>query len=48
MSCLFAYIDAGSGSMILQAIMGGFAGFMVLSRIAWQAILPRIRQRDRE
>ena len=48
MSCLFGYIDAGTGSMILQAIMGGFAGLMVLSRIAWQAILPRIGLRATE
>jgi hypothetical protein len=42
MACLFAYLDAGTGSMILQALMGGFAGFMVLSRVVWQTILPRL------
>ncbi len=40
---LFAYLDAGTGSMILQALMGGFAGLLVLSKVAWNAILPRIR-----
>ena len=38
---LFAYLDAGTGSMILQALMGGFAGLMVLSRIAWQSFFSR-------
>jgi hypothetical protein len=48
MACLFAYLDAGTGSMILQALMGGFAGFMVLSRIAWQNLLPRLGIRCKE
>jgi hypothetical protein len=26
---ILAYLDPGSGSMILQAILGGFAGLMV-------------------
>lgn len=38
---VFAYLDAGTGSMILQAIMGGFAGLMVLSRVAWQSFVNR-------
>ena len=38
---LFAYLDAGTGSMILQALMGGFAGLMVLSRVAWQSFFSR-------
>jgi len=38
---VFAYLDAGTGSMILQALMGGFAGLMVLSRVAWQAFVSR-------
>ena len=38
---LFAYLDAGTGSMILQALMGEFAGLMVLSRVAWQSFFSR-------
>jgi hypothetical protein len=28
-SVILGYLDAGSGSMILQAILGGAAGFLV-------------------
>lgn len=35
---LFAYLDAGSGSLILQAILGGAAGILVAFR-AWKARL---------
>jgi hypothetical protein len=33
---LFAYLDAGSGSLILQAILGGLAGIAVAFK-AWKA-----------
>lgn len=35
---LFAYLDAGSGSLILQAILGGAAGILVAFK-AWKARL---------
>lgn len=35
---LFAYLDAGSGSLILQAVLGGIAGIVVAGR-AWKARL---------
>ena len=38
---LFAYLDAGTGSMLLQIAMGGFAGLMVMSRLAWQSLFRR-------
>lgn len=33
---MFAYLDAGSGSLILQAILGGAAGLVVAFK-AWKA-----------
>lgn len=33
---IFAYLDAGSGSLILQAILGGAAGLVVAFK-AWKA-----------
>ncbi|HJS72487.1 MAG TPA: hypothetical protein VJ858_07150 [Acidimicrobiia bacterium] len=33
---LFGYLDAGSGSLILQAILGGAAGIAVAFK-AWKA-----------
>lgn len=35
---LFGYLDAGSGSLILQAILGGAAGIAV----AWKAWKARL------
>lgn len=32
----FAYLDAGSGSLILQAVLGGLAGIAVAFK-AWKA-----------
>ena len=42
MCALFGYLDPGTGSMLMQALMGGFAGFMVLSRLVWKSVLPRL------
>ena len=33
---IFAYLDAGSGSLILQAVLGGIAGVVVAFK-AWRA-----------
>lgn len=35
---IFGYLDAGSGSLILQAILGGAAGLFVAFK-AWKARL---------
>jgi len=34
---IFAYLDPGTGSMLLQAIVGGSAGLMVLCRHLWRS-----------
>ncbi len=33
-----AYLDAGTGSMILQLLIGGFAGALVVGKLYWQKI----------
>lgn len=33
---IFAYLDAGTGSLILQALLGGIAGVVVAAK-AWKA-----------
>lgn len=35
---IFGYLDAGSGSLLLQAILGGAAGILVAFK-AWKARL---------
>ncbi|MGI8945607.1 MAG: hypothetical protein ACR2GL_05135 [Thermoleophilaceae bacterium] len=45
---LLAYLDPGSGSMILQIIAGGAAAVAVTARLYWNRILKflRIRKDD--
>lgn len=31
----FAYLDPGTGSMLLQALVGGFAGLIVFGKHIW-------------
>ena len=38
MAALFAYFDPGSGSMLLQAIVGGTAGLLVFSKYIWESL----------
>ncbi|HEY8370223.1 MAG TPA: hypothetical protein VIM86_13010 [Thermodesulfobacteriota bacterium] len=33
-----AYLDPGSGSMLLQLVLGGVAGFVVLVKLYWQKL----------
>lgn len=33
-----AYLDAGTGSLILQIIAGGVAGLLVIGKLYWQKI----------
>ncbi len=35
----FAYLDPTSGSMILQAVLGGFAGAAVVLKLYWHRII---------
>ena len=33
-----AYLDPGSGSMLLQLLLGGVTGVMVIAKLYWQRI----------
>ncbi len=41
MNLIFAYLDPGSGSLILQALVGGFSGIVVLGRYLWTQYMTR-------
>lgn len=48
---LIAYLDAGSGSLLLQLLFGGVAGIGVFVKMRWQrirAILARSNHDDSE
>jgi hypothetical protein len=39
-----AYLDPGSGSMLLQLLLGGFAAFGVVAKLYWRRIIPLVRR----
>jgi hypothetical protein len=45
---LFGYLDPGSGSMLLQLLLGGFAAIGVGAKLYWRRLLAflRIRRDD--
>ena len=40
---LHAYLDPGSGSMLLQVLLGGFAALGVAIKLYWQRGTARLR-----
>jgi len=38
---MFAYLDPGSGSLLAQLLVAGFAGLAVLARYIWQSFCSR-------
>lgn len=41
-----AYIDAGSGSMILQVLLGGIAGALVVIKLYWHKFLSIFKRKS--
>ncbi len=41
------YIDPGTGSVVLQAILAGVAGLAVLARLFWRRLTGLFRRGDR-
>ncbi|MGE0820860.1 MAG: hypothetical protein AB7G75_00340 [Candidatus Binatia bacterium] len=37
-----AYLDPGNGSMLLQLLLGGFAGLSVLLKLYWHQLLTTL------
>jgi hypothetical protein len=46
MRLVVGYLDAGSGSMIMQALAGGFAGVAVVGKLYWRRIRRVFARRD--
>ena len=38
----YAYLDPGSGGMIVQLLLGGVAGAVVLVKLFWHRLMKRI------
>jgi hypothetical protein len=45
---VYAYLDPGSGSMLLQLLLGGVAGLVVLVKIGWRKCLETLGLRKGE
>ena len=45
---ILAYLDPGSGSMLLQIILGGVAAVGVTARLTWRRVLRALRIRKSE
>ena len=37
----YAYLDPGSGSLLLQVLMGGLAGAAVVCKVYWKSLMAR-------
>ena len=48
MTTLFAYLDPGSSSMILQVIAGGLAAVAVTAKLYWNRLLRFLRIKKAE
>jgi hypothetical protein len=42
---VFAYLDPGSGSMLLQVLLGGVVGLIVIVKLYWNNILSLLHIR---
>ena len=47
-SAILAYLDPGSGSVILQALLGGLAAVAVTFKLWWKRLTGIFRRRDKE
>ena len=48
MTSVLAYLDPGSGSMILQMLAGGLAAVAVVAKLYWGRLLKFLRIRKDE
>ncbi len=43
---VLAYLDPGSGSVLLQVLLGGFAAVGVMARLFWHRLAAVFRRND--
>jgi hypothetical protein len=48
MNTVFAYLDPGTGSMLVQLIVGGVAAVAVTAKFYWRRLLRLLRIRKAE
>ena len=47
-SSAYAYLDSGTGSMLLQLLLGGVAGLIVIIKIYWHRILSILNIKNKD
>jgi hypothetical protein len=45
MSAILAYFDPGSGSLLVQVLVGGIAGLIVFGKYLWNSVTGSLRNR---
>lgn len=45
---VLGYLDPGSGSIILQAVVGGIAAAAVMGKLYWRRFLQALRIRKKD
>lgn len=43
-----AYLDPGTGSMVIQVILGGIVGALTLAKVYWRRISVRLGRRAQD
>ncbi|MBI3862470.1 MAG: hypothetical protein HY290_11300 [Planctomycetia bacterium] len=43
MTTILAYFDPGSGSLLVQAVVGGTAGLLVFGKYMWETLSIKLR-----
>jgi hypothetical protein len=44
----YAYVDPGTGSMMIQLLLGGFAGLAVFARLSWNRLRATLQLRKND
>ena len=44
---MYAYLDPGSGSMLLQVLLGGFAAIGVIGKLYWNRLNSFFRSEEK-
>lgn len=47
MDYVFAYLDAGTGTLLLQLLAGGIAGVLAFAKFRWKSIRGWLRREEK-
>lgn len=47
MDYVFAYLDAGTGTLLLQLLAGGIAGVVALVKFRWKSVRGWVRREEK-